>query len=330
MVTPFSVLFFSSLMLGLLLCVSSNSWFGAWAGLELNLMSFIPLVSSSNNQYSSEGALKYFLIQALASIMIIFSTSFTLMFSSFILIFSLSLLLKLGGAPFHFWFPQVMEGLSWAQAVILMTIQKIGPMFLLTYLVFDNNSYMLIFSSALISAVVGAVSGLNQTFLRKIMAFSSINHMSWMFLAMIMSEACWVLYFSMYCFLSVVVIMSFYLQQAYHFSHLMNSSTPLIFKTASMLSLFSMGGLPPFLGFIPKWIVMQEMILYSYFYSLILLLLCSLLTLYFYIRLSMLFLTLSFPFSSWGVKSRSTFLVGPMLMFMNFSGIFIPSVYMIV
>nr|YP_009343032.1 NADH dehydrogenase subunit 2 [Cambaroides japonicus]APS87246.1 NADH dehydrogenase subunit 2 [Cambaroides japonicus] len=330
MITPFSVLFFSSLALGLFLCVSSNSWFGAWAGLELNLMSFIPLISSSSNQYSSEGALKYFLIQALASIMIIFSASFTLMFSNFILIFSLSLLLKLGGAPFHFWFPQVMEGLSWGQAVILMTIQKIGPMFLLTYLVFDENSCMLIFSSALISAVVGAVSGLNQTFLRKIMAFSSINHMSWMFFAMIMSEVCWVLYFSIYCFLSITVIMSFYLQQAFHFSHLMNSESPIVLKAMSMLSLFSMGGLPPFLGFIPKWVMIQELILCQYFYSLILLLFCSLLTLYFYIRLSILFLTLSSPFSGWGMKPRSMSLSSPMLVFMNFSGILIPSFYMII
>ncbi|KAG7168731.1 Cytochrome c oxidase subunit 1-like 14, partial [Homarus americanus] len=75
--------------------------------LELNLLSFIPLIITKNNQYSSESALKYFLIQALGSAIIIFSASIILISPSVApLCLALALLLKLGAAPFHFWFPQ--------------------------------------------------------------------------------------------------------------------------------------------------------------------------------------------------------------------------------
>nr|ANN13249.1 NADH dehydrogenase subunit 2 [Astacus leptodactylus]ANN13262.1 NADH dehydrogenase subunit 2 [Astacus leptodactylus] len=329
MISPFNMLFLFTLSLGVVLSISSNSWFGAWAGLELNLMSFIPLISSSSNKYSSESALKYFLIQALASIVIIFSASFTLLTYNFIMLFSLALLLKLGAAPFYFWLPQVMEGLNWLQIMILMTLQKVGPMVLLSYLMYDKYSFTLIFSSALLSAIIGAAGGMNQTFLRKIMAFSSINHMSWMFFAMITSEVCWLIYFMVYCFLSIVVVMSFYSQQAYHFSHLINSSVPFTPKMISMMSLFSLGGLPPFLGFIPKWIVIQEMIAGQLFYSLIIILLSSLFTLYFYIRISISFLTLIFPFSSWVVSKDSNKVILPFMITINFFGLFIPSFYLI-
>nr|YP_009343006.1 NADH dehydrogenase subunit 2 [Austropotamobius torrentium]APS87220.1 NADH dehydrogenase subunit 2 [Austropotamobius torrentium] len=329
MVSPFNVLFFFTLSLGLMLSISSNSWFGAWAGLELNLMSFIPLISSSSNKYSSESALKYFLIQALASIVIIFSASFTLLTHNFIMLFSLSLLLKLGAAPFYFWFPQVVEGLNWLQVMILMTMQKIGPMVLLSYLMFDKYSFVLMFSSALLSALIGAAGGMNQTFLRKIMAFSSINHMSWMFFAMIMSEMCWLIYFLIYSLLSIMVIMNFYFQQAYHFSHLVNSGVPFIPKMISMMSLFSLGGLPPFLGFIPKWIVIQEMVIGQLFHSLVIILLSSLFTLYFYIRVSISFLTLIFPFSGWVIKEDKNMVSMPLMLTMNFFGLLIPSLYLI-
>jgi len=58
-----------------------------------------------------------------------------------------------------------------------MTIQKIAPMSLLSYAVPHSPSF-LIFSSILLSAAVGAIGGLNQTFLRKIIAYSSINHIA--------------------------------------------------------------------------------------------------------------------------------------------------------
>lgn len=328
-VSPFRMLFFFTLILGLVLCVSSDSWFGAWVGLELNLLSFIPLISSRRNRYRSESILKYFLVQVLASIIIIFSSLFILIIVNLKIVFSLSLILKLGAAPFHFWFPQVIEGLNWIQVLILITFQKVGPMILLSYLVYDKWRLIMIFTSAVVSAVVGATGGLNQLYLRKIIAFSSINHISWIFFAIILREYCWLLYFRIYCLLSFLVVVNFYLQQAYHFSHLINRRFPLIPKIISIISLFSLGGLPPFLGFIPKWFIIQEIITSNYFYPLIVLLICRLVTLYFYIRLRISFLTLIFPFSSWILKDYEGEVVINGIIVMNFLGLLIPSLYII-
>nr|QMS48421.1 NADH dehydrogenase subunit 2 [Penaeus monodon] len=325
------VLFFSSLSLGTLLSISSSSWFGAWIGLELNLMSFIPLISSKNNQYSSEAALKYFLIQALGSSVIIMSASFVLSSNELaIMLMTVALLLKSGAAPFHFWFPSVMEGLQWPQVIILMTIQKIAPLSLLSYTLYSSN--LPIIPAAIISsALVGAIGGINQTFLRKIMAYSSINHMAWMMSAVLISETNWLLYFSFYCFISTSIVMLFNFQEAFHISHIMNySSHSPQMKMIMFSSLLSMGGLPPFTGFIPKWFIIQEMISSHMFVILMVLLMSALLTLFYYLRIAMMAFTISSPSTKWGMKMMSTSVLTPSLLYINLFGLLAPNLFMVI
>nr|YP_009509634.1 NADH dehydrogenase subunit 2 [Curtonida isos]AUN45051.1 NADH dehydrogenase subunit 2 [Curtonida isos] len=290
-----NILFLTSLSAGTLLTISSSSWFGAWAGLELNLLSFIPLITSNNTRYSSEAALKYFLIQALGSSLVIFSSS-TLMFSSYLFstILASALLLKLGAAPLHFWFPQVMEGMLWPQAAILMTIQKIAPIFLLSHLTESYNIFLILLVSSIISAMTGAVGGINQMSLRKIMAFSSINHIAWMLAANLVSESLLFFYFMFYCAISMTIVMTFFFQQSFHFNHLFNQNnlaTPV--KVITFMSLLSLGGLPPFAGFVPKWILIQELVNFKLFSILAALLISSLITLYYYLRISISFFNMA-------------------------------------
>nr|QXU57634.1 NADH dehydrogenase subunit 2 [Cherax cartalacoolah] len=330
--SPHKILFSLALLSGTLLTVSSSSWFTAWVGLELNLMSFIPLISSNKNQLPSEASLKYFLIQALGSAILILSSALALFYPSLALLsISLTLLLKLGAAPFHFWFPQVMEGLNWIQAMILMTIQKLAPMFLISYLSMSFYTYTSIFLAAISSAVIGAIGGINQTSLRKILSYSSINHMSWMLLAMLINETSWMIYFFLYALISVSIALHFLSIQSYYFFHLNNSNISPISKIVSMLSLFSLGGMPPFSGFIPKWIIIQEMIASSYFFSLMILLLSSLVTLYFYIRLTLASISLSYAQSKWNLMPHSNYnsILPPLSSVMNLFGLFIPSALLI-
>nr|YP_009123021.1 NADH dehydrogenase subunit 2 [Cherax tenuimanus]AJK90905.1 NADH dehydrogenase subunit 2 [Cherax tenuimanus] len=325
-------MFSLSLLSGTLLSISSSSWFSAWIGLELNLMSFIPLISSKNNRLPSEAALKYFLIQALGSAIIILASSLTpIHLSSAHLVISLALLLKLGAAPFHFWFPQVMEGLNWIQAIILMTIQKLAPMFLISYLSMSFFTNISILVSALTSAVIGALGGVNQTSLRKILSYSSINHMSWMLIAMLINETSWIIYFLMYALISSSIALYFMSLQSFYFSHLINSNSSYMSKIISMFSLYSLGGLPPFSGFIPKWIIIQEMILSSFEFSLLILLLSSLVTLYFYIRLSLTSMSISYAQSKWNLTSENlnTF-YSPLWGSFNLFGLLIPSSLLII
>nr|BBB16300.1 NADH dehydrogenase subunit 2 [Pagurus sp. D20M] len=291
------MMFIFTLSSGVIMAISASSWFMAWVGLELNLMSFIPIILTNNNQYSSEAALKYFLIQTLGSSLIIFSSSLFLFTSkiSVIMIIS-SLLLKLGAAPFHFWFPQIMEGMSWPQLIILMTIQKIAPLSLIMMMVYYQQAYNLIIMSIMLSAMIGSIMGINQTSLRKIMAFSSINHIAWMLAATILSEMMTFMYFLFYCFISSSVALIFHMKQAFYINHLIDKEkSSNLYNLPVFAALFSLGGLPPFTGFIPKWMIIQELNNYNMIMLFIILLSCALITLYFYLRIGIPFLTFSSP-----------------------------------
>nr|YP_009545527.1 NADH dehydrogenase subunit 2 [Metapenaeopsis barbata]AYO45605.1 NADH dehydrogenase subunit 2 [Metapenaeopsis barbata] len=325
------ILFISTLLLGTTLSISSTSWFGAWIGLELNLLSFIPLISSKNNQYSSEAALKYFLIQALGSSIIIMSASLMLFTTEpTSTLMTIALLLKAGAAPFHFWFPSVMEGLQWPQAIVLMTVQKIAPLSLLSYLV-STSTQPIFLSAIILSALIGAVGGINQTLLRKIMAYSSINHMAWMLTAILISETSWLLYFVFYSFVASSIALLFNYQDSFHISHVFNhtSSSPKI-KVITFMSLLSLGGLPPFTGFIPKWFIIQEMIASSFFFTLFIMLMSALLTLFYYLRISISALMVLSPKTKWSTKAFNHSISTSLMVYINFFGLLSPSLFTLI
>nr|YP_010572570.1 NADH dehydrogenase subunit 2 [Paraphlugiolopsis jiangi]UZH35935.1 NADH dehydrogenase subunit 2 [Paraphlugiolopsis jiangi] len=287
------ILFLSTLIMGTLISISSTSWLGVWMGLEINLLSFIPLMSNTKNIMSTEASLKYFLIQAIASSLLLFSLIMMFLMSNmsiflnhevFLLLISSALLLKLGAAPFHFWFPATMEGLSWWNNLILMTWQKIAPLMLLSYLINMN----MFFSIIIISSIgIGSLGGLNQTSLRKLMAYSSINHLGWMIAAMTSGENLWELYFLIYLFLSTAIIFMFNTFQSFHINQnfLMMNNDPKI-KFCLFTLLLSLGGLPPFLGFLPKWLIIQAMAELNSLLIVTLMVITTLITLFYYIRIT--------------------------------------------
>nr|QIH30304.1 NADH dehydrogenase subunit 2 [Flavoperla sp. YZD-2020] len=305
---PSKLLFLLTLMLGSLISISANSWFGAWVGLEINLLSFIPLMTNSSNSMTSEASLKYFLIQALASATLLFIVVFSaLIFSvpsslqtSNLFINTLinsTLLLKMGAAPFHFWFPGVMEGLSWMNGLVLMTWQKIAPLMLLSYNFIFNTFVSFIIIS---SIVIGSLGGLNQTSLRKILAYSSINHLGWLTAALILGENLWNLYFLMYSFLTLTIIVMLdsmklsRLNQAFS----LNSISP-VMKFALFTSFLSLGGLPPFLGFLPKWVIIQSLTELNLKLLVTVMVMMTLITLFYYLRVGFSAFMLSYTQVLW-------------------------------
>nr|YP_009509604.1 NADH dehydrogenase subunit 2 [Pachygrapsus marmoratus]AUN45021.1 NADH dehydrogenase subunit 2 [Pachygrapsus marmoratus] len=325
-------IFFFSLLLGSMISISSTSWFGAWIGLELNMMSFIPLITLKMNSYYSESALKYFLVQALGSALLIMSSFFFISLSYLASIFLfLALLLKLASAPFHFWFPQIMEGLAWPQAFLLMTIQKLAPMILLSYLLFSPFLVSMTLFSAILSALIGAIGGLNLTSLRKIIAFSSINHMSWMLIAISAGDSFWLFYFFIYSFIVFPIVISFHGIQAFTLSDLISSDSKTIYHASLIAFTFlSLGGLPPFTGFIPKWMIIQIMVNLNLFIPLFFLLISALITLYFYLRVIITFIILLNPAISFNMKYKSPNVSSPMLLLsisFNFFGLLLPAYF---
>nr|QLY89491.1 NADH dehydrogenase subunit 2 [Hylemya variata] len=300
------IMFFGILMMGTLISISANSWLSAWMGLEINLLSFIPLMSD-NKLMSTEASLKYFLTQAMASSVFLFAMILLMLTSNKssynyfmeMMIFS-SLLLKSGSAPFHFWFPNVMEGLSWLNTLILMTWQKIAPLMLISYIMFKP----LIIMSIMMSSLIGALGGLNQTSLRKLMAYSSINHLGWMLAAINSNNLLWMIYFSFYIFLTFSMIFMLKMSKISHINQLFlmffHSKTMKFFLFFNLLSL---GGLPPFLGFFPKWIVIQYLTINNQLLLLIFMMLMTLITLYFYTRLCYSAFMLNYYDNNWLIIS---------------------------
>nr|AQP29299.1 NADH dehydrogenase subunit 2 [Amitermes sp. A TB-2017] len=287
------VLLLITLVSGMLVSVSSNSWLGAWMGLEINLMSFIPLMSNVKNMYNTEASLKYFIVQVLASATLLFMVVmktltedlFTFEGSTYApMIICTPLLLKSGAAPFHWWFPGVMEGLSWENCALLMTVQKAAPLMLLSYLI-DINAFTL--SIIMMSTIVGAIGGLNQTSMRKILTYSSINHTGWMLIALTTSENLWMVYFMIYSTLALTVVSAIKLSgMSFINQTMMTNKENKLMKFMMFTSLLSMGGLPPFLGFLPKWIVIQAMIVNNMTPLATIVVVTSLITLYYYLKIS--------------------------------------------
>nr|YP_010031463.1 NADH dehydrogenase subunit 2 [Acroneuria carolinensis]QOV02858.1 NADH dehydrogenase subunit 2 [Acroneuria carolinensis] len=315
---PTKLLFILTLISGTIISISANSWFGAWIGLEINLLSFIPLMTNTSNLMTTEASLKYFLTQALASATLlftvifsalIFSASMTLITSNIFLntLISSSLLLKMGAAPLHFWFPGVMEGLNWMNGLMLMTWQKIAPLMLLSY-----NFSLNIFTSFVIvsSVMIGSLGGLNQTSLRKILAYSSINHLGWLTAALMIGENLWNLYFLVYSFLTATII---FMLHSFSLSHLNQSFSlthvPPVIKFSLFMTFLSLGGLPPFIGFLPKWIVIQSLTNSDLKMIVFLMVVMTLITLFYYLRVGFSAFMLTYSENSWNIITNQSNLV---------------------
>nr|ARH54996.1 NADH dehydrogenase subunit 2 [Dorytomus tortrix] len=285
-------MFLMMMALSTMIAISSMSWFVTWIGLEINLLSIMPLMKSFKDKYATEATIKYFIIQAMASSILLLSIIMFISTSKLgieyitaaSLVMNTALLLKLGAAPFHFWFPEVISGLNWEMVFILMTWQKIAPMILLSY-----STHAITFLSIIIifSSMVSGLQGINQTCLRKILAYSSINHVSWMIAAILNSVTVWVYYFIIYCIINTNILVILYMHKIYFINQLsMIFSKNKKIKFFFMLNFLSLGGLPPFLGFFPKWITMNFMIKNEYYTLSVILIIFTLISLYFYLRIT--------------------------------------------
>nr|AAT78274.1 NADH dehydrogenase subunit 2 [Anolis sagrei] len=286
-----------SLATGTIITTTSHHWLLAWIGLEINTLSIIPIISMTHHPRSTEAATKYFLTQAAASALILFSSmtnawetgtwDITQLSStpSHILL-TVALAMKLGLVPMHFWLPEVLQGSSLMTALIITTWQKIAPMTLI-YLTINSLSTTILLFMGLTSSIIAGWAGLNQTQTRKIMAYSSIAHLGWMIaISSIMTHL-------MVMNLMIYLIMTSALFQALICSKsktIQDTTTtwalsPVI-ATMTMALLLSLGGLPPLTGFMPKWLILEELVTQNLIPMATVMALSALLSLFFYLRLT--------------------------------------------
>nr|ARU77517.1 NADH dehydrogenase subunit 2 [Empetrichthys latos latos]ARU77530.1 NADH dehydrogenase subunit 2 [Empetrichthys latos latos] len=285
-----------ALGLGTTMTFASSHWLLAWMGLEINTLAIIPLMTQLHHPRAVEAATKYFLIQATAAAMLLFASVSNAWltgewgihymhhpFPTTLII--LALALKIGLAPLHGWMPEVFQGLDLTTGLILSTWQKLAPFSLMLQI--QPPAPTLLISLGLLSTLVGGWGGLNQTQLRKILAYSSIAHLGWMVLVLQFSPSLTLMTLLIYIIMTFSLFISFKVNHSTSINTLAISWAKAPALTSIIpLILLSLGGLPPLTGFMPKWLILQELTKQDLAPAATLAALSALLSLYFYLRLS--------------------------------------------
>nr|ADG95180.1 NADH dehydrogenase subunit 2 [Polypterus bichir lapradei] len=320
-----------SLGLGTTLTFASSNWLLAWMGLEINTLAIIPLMARHHHPRAVEAATKYFITQATAAALLLFTGLFNAWQSGQWLIqdmsmpvsalMTLAIAIKLGVAPMHFWLPEVMQGITLNTGLILATWQKLAPLALL-YQISNNLMPELMITLGLMSTIIGGWGGLNQTQTRKIMAYSSIAHLGWIISIMHFMPTLAIINLTIYIILTTTMFMIFNTLNSTTINSLaLNwSKFPSLFATP-MFALLTLGGLPPVSGFLATWIILQELSKQSLTLTATVMAVSALLSMYFYIRLSYSLTTTIMPNTysqmlKWNIKAKTTPIL-PVMMIMS-------------
>nr|BAV70848.1 NADH dehydrogenase subunit 2 [Poropuntius scapanognathus] len=286
----------SSLGLGTTLTFASSHWLLAWMGLEINTLAITPLMAQHHHPRAVEATTKYFLTQATAAAMILFaSTTNAWMTGEWNIndlsnpfastMFVTALALKIGLAPMHFWMPEVMQGLDLLTGLILSTWQKLAPFALIiqTAQTIDPSLLTLL---GITSTLVGGWGGLNQTQIRKILAYSSIAHMGWMVIIIQYAPQLTLIALGTYIIMTSAAFLTMKMAMTTKINMLATtwSKNPIMASTTALV-LLSLGGLPPLTGFMPKWLILQELAKQELPIIATTMALTALISLYFYLRL---------------------------------------------
>nr|YP_009754777.1 NADH dehydrogenase subunit 2 [Megaloglossus woermanni]QIP52825.1 NADH dehydrogenase subunit 2 [Megaloglossus woermanni] len=319
-----------TIMLGTAIVLTSSHWLMIWIGFEMNMLAIIPILMKKYNPRSMEASTKYFLTQATASMLLMLAIVINLVYSgqwstskplnsTTSTIMTLALAMKLGLSPFHFWVPEVTQGIKLSSGLILLTWQKLAPMSIL-YQITPTTNLNLLLTMSMMSIAIGGWGGLNQTQLRKIMAYSSIAHMGWMTAIMAYNPTMAMLNLVIYILLTTTTFMMFMLNSTtttLSLSHTWNK-TPLL-TTAILATMLSLGGLPPLSGFLPKWMIIRELTKNNSIIMPTIMAVTALLSLFFYMRLTYSTSLTMFPSTNnmkmkWQFNhTKPTFLLSPLI-----------------
>nr|WIM51619.1 NADH dehydrogenase subunit 2 [Colpocephalum spinicollis] len=266
------------------ICSSSSIW-TFWIGLEMFNFFLIPWLSEGVSQMKSVKVFFYFTIQTLASGFFVLggvNCSISTLFYSLAII---GLVIKLGMFPSHLWVLYVVENMAWKKFSFFMTLGKLGSLFVMSYL-----QPMIYFSYPLLSGVLVPMTSLNSHSLRKMLSLSSISHMSWLMMCLMLSKPLMVVYVSIYWLIFISsCIYIFNTPSAVTLKDLK------VFKRVGLLEVFvllNLMGFPPFLGFFPKVFTLKAMVNEGLFVEAVLMSISALLPFFFYLKMILLYTTL--------------------------------------
>nr|AAL66817.1 NADH dehydrogenase subunit 2 [Psammophis condanarus] len=293
---PLSWLMISmSITMSTMMVTITTHWLMTWVCLEINTLSMTPLISKPNHPRATEAATKYFMTQTTASTTMLFAATTNAMNTSNwetsmmteqlpSTIITLSLMMKMAAAPLHLWLPEVSQGSTTLTTLTLLTWQKIAPLTIM--LTMNKTNQTLLLTSALLSILLGGLGSLNQTHLRKLMAFSSIAHTGWIMSTITMAPNISILTFMVYIMTTTPIFLTINLTSTSTIKDMgtMWTSTPYLMIIIALTTM-SLSGLPPLTGFMPKWLILNKMVASDMTMEATLMAISSLLSLYVYMRL---------------------------------------------
>nr|AAL90522.1 NADH dehydrogenase subunit 2 [Trioceros deremensis]CAM28401.1 NADH dehydrogenase subunit 2 [Trioceros deremensis] len=284
-----------NLIVGTIITASSHHWLMAWAGLELNMLSILAIIMKPKHPRAAEAAIKYYLTQTIASTLMLFSgtinatltgqwniSQMTDKYACTMLL--LAMTMKIGSAPIYFWLPEVMQGSTTTTALIIASWQKIAPISLL-FMTYNHLPPKITMLIGISSAMIGGWGSINQTQLRKLMAYSSISNLGWTMVIFTISPHTATLNIAIYM---MMLIPTFTLIKKMSLKTLRDATTmwtssPMA-STMLTLMLLSMSGLPPLTGFTPKLLILNELTMQNLLPVAATMAMVSLISLFFYTR----------------------------------------------
>lgn len=278
--------FYFLLLVSIIISIRFNSRFIIWLRLEINMLRFLPIISSGLN-IELENSVKYFLIQRWASIIFLISYFFCSYFiNSIRILLILSIFIKLGISPFHTWFISILKTCSLYILMLLSSLQKIIPLIILNNVFFFFRIFYFCIIITIIFLVIILSSVIN---INKLLALSSLGNILWLISSNLLSLKLMILFLTIYVFL----LMGIYLfYNSFYYNLFIQINRINFFDKIIIVLLFiSLGGMPPLLGFLRKFLILKIIFIYENLILFLIIIFSSLVLLYHYMSRIYFFIT---------------------------------------
>ena len=317
----YPILILSSI-LGMMIMISSNDLIVFYMGLELQSLALYVLASfNRDNLLSTESGLKYFVLSALSSGLLLYGCSLTYGFSestnfdqilinstefnygtTFGIVFILvGLAFKISAVPFHMWAPDVYQGSPTSVTLFFAILPKIAALsvfikFLYTPFANMNDQWQtIIVFISIASMIFGAVAAIGQKNLKRLVAYSSISHMGYALagLATVSNQGIQssITYISIYLVMNLAFFSCLFMlkRNNKYYENIEDlsglSKKHPILSFSLLIVLFSLAGIPPLAGFFAKFYVFLAVIEQSMYFLAIVGLLATVVAAFYYLRI---------------------------------------------
>ena len=316
----YPILILSS-VLGMMVMISSNDLMVFYMGLELQSLALYVLATFNRDQLkSSEAGLKYFVLSALSSGLLLYGCSLIYGFSGstnfniisnqlnsneYVLTFGIVFILvglafKISAVPFHMWAPDVYQGSPTTVTLFFTMVPKIAALTVFIrflYVPFLNlidQLQMIIVFLSIASMLFGAIAAIGQTNIKRLIAYSSIGHIGYTLAGLatgsnegIQSS---IVYISIYIIMNLALFSCLlmlkrnneYYEEIEDLSGL-SKNHPLL-SLSLLIILFSLAGIPPLAGFFAKFYIFKAVIEQSMYFLAIVGLLSTIIAAFYYLR----------------------------------------------